>query len=107
VLAHVRPILYLTASGLVWFAEDYLFTRGLRFNAAQTVVVTVYFVALFGAAVRFILLAYARADKGVPSGSNDISPDRLVAMAPVFTLIVGSFAALPMLMLVLVLGAVL
>lgn len=106
-LTHVRPILYLTAAGVVWFAEDYLFARGLRFNAAQTVVVTVYFVALFGAAVRFILLAYARAGKGLPSDPNDISPDRLVVMAPAFTLIVGSFAALPMLMLMLVLGAIL
>lgn len=107
-LQQLRTALYLLAAGIVWFAEDFVFSRGLRFNAAQTAVVTLYFLALFGSAVWLVLRTHRRLAGAVTlPGPEDFTVARLVSLAPVLTLVVGSFAALPVIILVLLAGSIL
>lgn len=106
-LHHWRTGLYLLAAALIWFAEDYVFTRGLGFNAGQTAVVTVYFVGLFAAAMLFVQKTMQRLAQTRPGDPEDIPITRILAMAPVLTVILGSFAALPIIILVLLAGSVL
>lgn len=104
-LRHTRTPAYLLAAGAIWFAEDVVFTRAFGFNAGQSAVVTIYFLALFVGAILFAVKTYRRAkadgDRGQPS---ELSIDRIIAVAPVLTVIVGSFAALPIIVLVLIGG---
>ena len=95
------------AAAAIWFAEDYVFTRGLGFDGVQTGIVTLYFVLLFAAAIAFILRATRRMDNDPSSAQSDFSAARLISMAPAITVIIGSFAALPILILVLALGSIL
>jgi hypothetical protein len=105
VLTHTRTVVYIAASAAIWFAEDYVFTRALGFNAAQTAVVTAYFVALFAVAIRLVFRARSRARAGGYTG-GEFTVAKLVSMAPALTLVVGSFAALPVIIGVLVAGSI-
>jgi len=107
VLRYWRTALYLGAAGAIWFAEDVVFSRALGFGIAQTAVVTAYFIGLFIAALWFIVKTLARIERDQRPQDETIPVTRLVAMAPVLTVLLGSFAALPIFMLVLILGAVL
>lgn len=103
---HARAIIYLFAAGVIWFAEDAVFSRGLGFDLAQTAIVTVYFIALFALAVWFLLAMYRKQQAG-EIRAGDLPVARILSMAPVLTLIVGSFAALPVFILVLIAGSIL
>lgn len=105
--AHWRTGVYLVAAAAIWFAEDYVFTRGLGFDGVQTGIVTIYFVLLFATAIAFILRATRRMRNDPSSAQGEFSATRLLSMAPAMTVIIGSFAALPILILVLALGSVL
>lgn len=104
-MAHVRTILYLIAAGIIWFAEDVIFSRAFGFNPGQVTLLTVYFAALFAVSIWLVVRLYQKvaADSEIP----ELVPARAVAMAPVIMVLVGSFAALPVLVLVLILGSVL
>jgi len=105
VFNHLRTAIYLSAAAVIWFAEDGVFSVAFRFNAAQIAVVTVYFAALFAGAIWLIRRTYLRT--GMEEPSEDLPISRIVSMAPVLVVLVGSFAALPIFMIVLVAGAVL
>lgn len=101
---HIRTAAYLVAAAAIWFAEDGVFSTAFGFNAIQTAVVTLYFVALLVAALWLVRRTYRAMRE---SGSvSDLSLSRAVAMAPVAVVLIGSFAALPIFMIVLLAGAV-
>ena len=100
-IARVRTPAYMLASLVIWFAEGYVFTRAFAFNLAQTAVVAVYFLLLFAGAV-WLSVRFARR---VDPSDESIPVARLISLAPVLVLVVGSFAALPVFMLVLIAGA--
>jgi len=106
VLKFGRTALYLAAAAAIWFTEDIVISLQLGFSAAQTTVLTAYFVLLFAGAVWLVVRTYRRLDSG-GAGSSEFPLARVIAMAPAFTLVVGSFAALPVIMLVLALRSVL
>ncbi len=106
-LTHARTVLYLAAAGAIWFAEDVVFSRAFGFNLAQTAVVTLYFVILFGLAVRFVIHTYRRLNSSPRSADADYPIAKVVSMAPVIAVLLGSFAALPIFMFVLIAGALL
>jgi ABC-type nickel/cobalt efflux system permease component RcnA len=106
VFKHARTVLYLVAAGIIWFAEDVVFTRGLGFDAAQTSVVTTYFVLLFAVAIWFIVRTYRRGQSR-PASEDEPPLAKVISMAPALTLIIGSFAALPVIILVLMAGSIL
>lgn len=105
-IRHWRTVAYLLAAAIIWFAEDFAFSRGLGFNAAQTAVVTIYFLVLFVGAVWFICRTHARLSASTTPDEH-LSVARVVSMAPVVTVLLGSFAALPVIVLVLLLGTIL
>jgi hypothetical protein len=102
---HTRTIIYLAAAGAIWFAEDLVFSRAFGFNLLQTAVVTLYFIILFGLAVRFVLETYRSLEQNPQATESDFPIARVVSMAPIITVLLGSFAALPIFMLVLIVGA--
>ncbi|GEM_PF-3111263 len=104
-LRHWRTLAYLAAAGLIWFAEGYVFTRAFGFDTVQTAAVSAYFAAVFALAIWITVKAYRRFGGGNTSGG--LSPELLVSMAPALTLILGSFAALPIFMAVLIARAAL
>lgn len=94
---------YLAAAGLVWLAEGFLFSRFLGFLPWQVGVMVVLYLALFGYAVRLLGHGLRTA-----TAEETNSPAwRLVSLAPMLAVIVGSFASLPILLLIAVLGRVL
>lgn len=97
----------MTAAGAIWFAEDLVFSRAFGFGIAQTAIVTLYFLILFGLAVRFIIRTYKRLEATPENSESDFPIARVVSMAPIITVLIGSFAALPIFMLVLIAGALL
>ena len=104
---HARTVTYLAAAGAIWFAEDVVFSRAFGFGVAQTAVVTLYFIALFAIAFWSVIRTYRRMEASPASDDLDFPIARIVSMAPVITVLLGSFAALPIFMFVLIAGAVL
>ena len=104
-LQYLRTAIYLIAAAAIWFSEDVIFSIAFHFNGGQTALVTVYFAALFGGAIWFIVRTYQHASAS--TGRTDLPIGRIVAMAPMLVVLVGSFAALPVVMAALVLGRVL
>jgi hypothetical protein len=96
----IRAILYLFASGVIWLVEGFLFSRFLRFSAIQTGIMAVIYVALFAAALRYILLLSRRQEE------VGLSRWRYLSLAPMLTVTLGSFASLPVLLAILVLGRI-
>ncbi len=96
----IRATLYLVASGIIWLIEGFLFSYLLRFALWQTAVMAVVYVGLFLLAVRYLLLLNTR--RAV--SENGLAPWRYLSLAPMVTVIVGSFASLPLLLVILALG---
>ncbi|HZU13129.1 MAG TPA: hypothetical protein VFB58_09845 [Chloroflexota bacterium] len=95
----IRAVLYLLASAVAWFAEGYVFSRFLRFSIAQTIILGLVYLALFLLALLFLRsLATDLSDRG------ELPIWRYLSLAPALTLIVGSFASLPILLAIAALG---
>lgn len=104
-----RTALSLATAAVIWFGEDFLFTRGLGLGRAQTAVVSAYFVALFIAALWAIRRLYSGLSRA-PQTSGELEDGgipiaRLISLAPMLVVVLGSFVALPVIILTLVIGA--
>lgn len=99
-LSTVRSAIYLGAAIAIWFGEDLVLSRAFGFGVAQTAAVTIYFVCLLLVAVRLVMGAYQR------TGEAAFPWTRAAPMAPVLVVLVGSFASLPIFVIVLVVGAI-
>lgn len=96
----IRAALYLVASGAIWFAEGFIFTTFLGFRAWQIgLVVTIYAVLWVAAAIWLIRLGQRQRALAQP-----LAAWRYLSLAPMLTVIVGSFASLPILLAIAALG---
>lgn len=98
----IRAYLYLFASGIIWLAEGFLFSRYLFLAPWQTGLLAVIYIALFAVAVNSLL----RALRSHPPASPGVQQWRWLALAPVAVVIVGSFLSLPLILLVVALGKI-
>ena len=96
----IRAGLYLLAAGAIWIAEGIVFSRFLGFTAWQTTVIVLMYAGFFGMAC-LGLIKQTRSHRG-HTGSQPLW--RYVALAPMLTVVLGSFASLPLLVAVSVLG---
>ncbi|MGH2441668.1 MAG: hypothetical protein ACRDFX_00700 [Chloroflexota bacterium] len=95
-----KAYIYLLISGAIWMVEGFLFSYYLGFAAWQIALIGVIYVALFGAAVYYLI----RALKVQPRTQDGISAWRLVSVAPMLVVIIGSFASLPLIIIVAAIG---
>ena len=77
-----------------------MFSRFLAFSAWQTGILALFYTALFGAALR-ALRNFTRHES---AKLNGIAPWRVLSLAPMLTVILGSFISLPVVLFVLALG---
>jgi hypothetical protein len=96
----IRAYAYMAASGVIWLAEGFLFSHYLGLAAWQLVLLAVLYLGLFGAAV-FYMVRTLRATPPAPDG---LSAWRIVSLAPMLVVILGSFASLPLILAVVALG---
>jgi high-affinity Fe2+/Pb2+ permease len=96
----IRASLYLIAAGAVWLTEGFVFSRFLRFSGWQTALMALVYVGLFLIAAWY-LARFARRYRDPVDG---LAVWRLISLAPMIALLVGSFASLPILLLVAALG---
>lgn len=87
---------------MVWLAEGFIFSRFLQYSAWQTALMAVLYVALFLGAVKY----FARFARKYTAPVEGISVWRLVSLAPMIAVILGSFISLPVLLLIAALGRV-
>ena len=97
-----RAILYVGASALIWLAEGFLFSRFLDFSPWQTVLLGVVYLVLMGVALR----ALQRTWRQRSELSGELAAWRILSLAPMVTVIVGSFISLPIVLAVLALGKI-
>jgi hypothetical protein len=96
----LRTYFYLIASGLIWLVEGFLFSYYLGLAIWQSALLLMIYAALFAVALRATLDALSRE----PETPEGVSAWRLLAFAPAFVAIVGSFLSLPLILLVVALG---
>jgi hypothetical protein len=95
-----RALLYVVASALIWFAEGFLFSRFLGFSIWQTALLGVFYVAVFAAS----LWALRNVIRQSPETESGVAAWRMLSLAPMLTVVIGSFVSLPVILLVLALG---
>jgi hypothetical protein len=98
----IRASAYLLVAGAVWLAEGYVFTQLLGFSMVQIVATGCCYVALYGLAVYALIRSV-----GETGGFADVARWRYLSLAPMMMVVVGSFASLPVLLLIAALGKVL
>ena len=96
----IRAYFYLGASGVIWMIEGFLFSYYLGFHPWQVAVMAAIYVGLFVIAVRVLLKSLQSPDDVAPG----TAAWRAVAVAPMLTVIIGSFASLPLILAVAALG---
>jgi hypothetical protein len=96
----IRAVFYLTASGVVWLAEGFLFSYFLQFHPWQTVLMAALYLGLLGLALQLLWRQIASSDRA----EGQMSPWRYLSLAPMVVAIVGSFASLPVLLIIAGLG---
>jgi hypothetical protein len=99
----LRAYGYLGVAGVVWLVEGALFGYFLRFVLWQLMVLLAIYTALLVVALRALL---KNLNQPQVAGA-DVAVWRLVALAPMLVVIVGSFASLPILLIVALLGKIL
>jgi hypothetical protein len=104
---HTRTVIYLTVAGALWATECIVFARALQFDVIQTTIFGVYFAVLFGAALVFLGRFYGDTSQISDESRAEFSSARLISLAPMLTVILGSFAAFPVMILLVVFGSVL
>jgi hypothetical protein len=95
----IRASFYLLAAGAIWFVEGFLFSRFLDFNAVQTGLAVVFYAALFGVVTTQLIRAMRR---DIETG--DTARWRYLSMAPMVTVILGSFVSLPIVLVIVIIG---
>jgi hypothetical protein len=98
----IRASGYLVFAGAVWLAEGYVFTQFLGFSTAQIVAAICCYAALYGLAVYALIRSV-----GEGGGFADVAHWRYLSLAPMMMVVLGSFASLPVLLLIAALGKVL
>ena len=98
----LRAYLYLVLSGIIWLVEGFLFSHYLEFRTLQIVLLGVLYVTLFALAATLFVRSLSQS----PAGDADLSPWRVVSLLPMVIVILGSFASLPLIILVAALGKV-
>lgn len=96
----IRGVLYLLAAAAIWLGEGYVFSRFLNFAWWQTALMAILYAGLFVVAA----LHLARLSRRFRSAQDGMAAWRLISLAPMFVLVVGSFMSLPVLLLVAALG---
>jgi hypothetical protein len=97
-----RAVAYLIASGIIWLAEGFLFSRYLSYSPWQTILMAAIYAGLFLVAARLLLQLWrssSDADRGLTQW-------RTLSLAPMITLVLGSFISLPLLLLIAALGKI-
>jgi hypothetical protein len=95
----LRAYIYLAAAGVIWLIEGFLFSHYLAFAPWQTALLALIYLGLYAVALHFFLASLRNhADTG------DLSPWRAVSLAPMLVVLLGSFASLPLILLVAILG---
>jgi hypothetical protein len=98
----IRAVFYLTAGALVWLAEGFLFSYFLQFHPWQVVLMAVVYLALLGVAVELLRRQIATARQA----DGTLALWRYLSLAPMIVTIVGSFASLPILLVIAGLGKI-
>jgi hypothetical protein len=86
----------------VWFGEGAVFSWFLHFRAWQVALTAIVYLGLFATAT-VTLIRFARRYRTAEEG---VALWRLLSLAPMLVVIVGSFASLPILLLIVALGKV-
>ena len=98
----IRAALYLIAAGIVWMVEGFIFARLLGFTWWQTALMAAVYVGLWAvAASRLLGLSRSERSTGQP-----LPEWRYLSLAPMLAVVLGCFASLPSLLLILALGKV-
>jgi hypothetical protein len=97
-----RAVIYLALAGAVWMAEGFIFSQFLGFSRWQIVLMTVMYVALFSLAI----LALRRQRQDYIEREGNLPSWRWLSLAPMLTLIIGSFVSLPLLLFILAIGKI-
>jgi magnesium-transporting ATPase (P-type) len=96
----IRAIFYVTASAAVWLAEGFLFSYFLHFRPWQTVLMAIVYSGLLGMAIALL----RRQVSSYRSEDTQLAVWRHLSLAPMVVAIVGSFASLPLLLIIAGLG---
>lgn len=96
----IRSVFYLSAGGVVWMAEGFLFSYFLQFHPWQVVLTAIVYLCLLGAGAVLLRRQLATADHA----PAQVALWRYLSLAPMVVVVVGSFASLPVLLLILGLG---
>lgn len=96
----IRAYLYLGAAGIIWLIEGFLFSYYLRFDPWQVAMMATVYVTLYAIAVWYFL----RSLREPHERERDLSVWRMVSIAPMVVMVVGSFVSLPLILLVAALG---
>ncbi len=82
--------------------EGFLFSKFLGFMVLQTTLAAIFYVLVYVAVVRQLILAFRRDD-----ARGDTARWRYLSLAPMLTVVVGSFASLGVMLLIVVAGQIL
>ncbi|GAC1325815.1 MAG: hypothetical protein NVS2B16_14870 [Chloroflexota bacterium] len=99
----IRSVLYLVGACAMWVIEGFVFSRFLDFSVWQTALMVTVYVIFFGVAA-WALLSRLRA---YPGDVASLPLWRYASLAPMLAMVLGSFASLPVLLAISVLGKVL
>lgn len=94
-----RATFYLLLAGSIWFVEGFLFSKFLGFTLLQTTGAAIFYVLVYVAVVRQLTLAFRRDD-----ARGDAARWRYLSLAPMLTVVVGSFASLGVMLLIVMAG---
>jgi hypothetical protein len=97
-----RAYFYLLVSAVIWFGEGLLFSHYLGFAAWQIALLGVLYLALFALALRYLLTGLRES----PASEANMTAWRVVSLAPMLVTILGSFASLPLIILVAAAGKI-
>ena len=95
----IRALIYLTAGAAIWLAEGFLFSYFLQFHPWQVVLMAAVYLGLLVVAVRLL-----RRQMTTRQDAGSMAVWRYLSLAPMLVVIVGSFASLPILILIAALG---
>jgi hypothetical protein len=96
----LRAVAYLIASGIIWLSEGFLFSRYLSYSLWQTILMAAIYSGLFLIAARLLWQLW----RSSSDADQGLAQWRTLSLAPMATLVLGSFISLPLLLLIAALG---
>lgn len=96
----IRAVFYLVISAVIWLAEGFLFSYFLQFHTWQVILMAIVYCCLIALAVQLL----RRQTATYEVEGDQVAVWRYLSLAPMIVLIVGSFASLPILLLIAGLG---